>query len=185
MAITNADLIIKATRDNEKRLNEQLTHSYNPPANAQPKWRCVANIGDVNPVEYGGFFVGVDENGVYDPEAIVLDHNEDTESWTVYRFTLEAHTYQDKVLSDNPYHSNQGAWYDDKLTEICETMGIDELCLISQLCSHNPIDRAAGYSELVLYFGPHEFDEYPLEFESEKSVRAYLRKYVTRNIYKL
>lgn len=39
----------------------------------QPKWHCVANLGDVNPLEYGGAFVLIDATGVYPPELHVWD----------------------------------------------------------------------------------------------------------------
>jgi hypothetical protein len=37
----------------------------------QPVWKCIANLGDTTPLEYGGAFLLVDETGVYDPELTV------------------------------------------------------------------------------------------------------------------
>lgn len=34
----------------------------------QPQWKCIANLGDVNPVEHGGMFVLIDETGKHDPQ---------------------------------------------------------------------------------------------------------------------
>ncbi len=35
----------------------------------QPKWKLLANLGDANPIDYGGYFVYRDETGVYRDEA--------------------------------------------------------------------------------------------------------------------
>ena len=34
----------------------------------QPKWKLIAQLGDVNPIDYGGYFIYEDETGVYPPE---------------------------------------------------------------------------------------------------------------------
>ena len=39
---------------------------------SQPVWSCIANLGDVNPIDYGGYFVYIDTTGVYPPEAELL-----------------------------------------------------------------------------------------------------------------
>jgi hypothetical protein len=43
----------------------------------QPKWKLVAQLGDVHPIDHGGYFVYVDEAGVYDPEVELLIPPED------------------------------------------------------------------------------------------------------------
>lgn len=39
----------------------------------QPVWKLIANLGDAHPLDYGGYFVYVDETGTYEPEAELLD----------------------------------------------------------------------------------------------------------------
>src|SRR5215475_15130359 len=98
----------------------------------QPKWRRVANLGDVNPVEYGGYFIDVDETGVYAPEATWLEAPDDepedaaSESWTAYRFILEQCTQSiDGVLSDNQYHPEAPAWFAESLDAVASCVGRD------------------------------------------------------------
>lgn len=38
----------------------------------QPRWKLVAQLGDVHPIDYGGYFVYRDTTGVYEEEAEVL-----------------------------------------------------------------------------------------------------------------
>ncbi len=96
---------------------------------SQPTWKLIANLGDVNPVEHGGYFVYIDETGVYDPEACLLIAPDETEiktdtttpenvyweqgEWTEYRFSLERCTYDaaNDILSDNKFHPDYPAWF--------------------------------------------------------------------------
>jgi hypothetical protein len=67
---------------------------------SQPEWKCVANLGDVNPIDHGGFFVFVDKTGHYAPEVEILEvPDEDSEKrrWTVYRFCLEDCTFASDI----------------------------------------------------------------------------------------
>ena len=83
---------------------------------AQPVWKLLANIGDVHPIEYGGYFVFVDETGVYPPEAELLispDSDDAPEGWVAYRFILDPCTYVDGILSDNHFHPELPAWFAD------------------------------------------------------------------------
>lgn len=138
---------------------------------SQPKWRRIANLGDVNPINYGGFFVYIDLTGVYAPEAEVLITNEvagDCDSWTIYRFILEPCTYTvdsgyegGGVLSDNPYHPMYAVWFADKLESIAETMGTAREELIKLFCSDKAIDRAEAWRMVGDYFGYDNLDQYP------------------------
>jgi hypothetical protein len=40
---------------------------------SQPKWKCVGNLGDVDPITHGGILVYIDETGVYPPEVEVIE----------------------------------------------------------------------------------------------------------------
>lgn len=43
------------------------------PPTQQPVWEFLANLGDRNPLEYGGYFVYEDKTGVYPAEAVLLE----------------------------------------------------------------------------------------------------------------
>lgn len=150
---------------------------------SQPKWKFVGNIGDASPLEYGGFFVFVDETGTYEAEAEVYDPDEHT----AHRFTLEQ--YQKfpsgivaKSWVENPYRIKSGedpeiranhAWWYDKLDELCETNGITRKWFINSICSEDTIQLALAYRELILYFGPDEFDQYPLRLTETEAEERY------------
>lgn len=163
----------------------------------QPKWKLIANLGDVNPVDYGGYFVFVDETGVYPPEAEYLEVDESAFDFdddekgkrTVYRVILEKCTFQNGVLSDNPFHPNHPAWFfsteeekkarpqDSHLGNVAEFIGTDEEELIEQFCSDDPIERAQAYRAVAEYYGWNNFDDYPLEFTNRKEVEARYKKH--------
>jgi|SRR5215475_9629933 len=134
----------------------------------QPKWRRVANLGDVNPVEYGGYFIDVDETGVYPPEATYLDAPEDepedatSEAWTAYRFILEPCTYVDGVLSDNPFHPDHAAWFAESLDAVASCVGRDVAEIRADLCGADPCRRADAYRDIASYHGWDNFDSYPV-----------------------
>src|SRR5262245_19815580 len=89
----------------------------------QPQWKLIANLGDVDPVTYGGFFVFVDETGVYDAEAEYWPEREEGEKQIVYRFILEPCTFVDGVLSDNKFHPNYATWFAKDIPAIAEFAG--------------------------------------------------------------
>ncbi len=160
---------------------------------SQPIWKRIANLGDVNPLDYGGFFVLVDETGVYPPEVEVLDvddnafdhNNEDKGKWTVYRFILEPCTFINGILSDNKFHPDHPAWFATPENERAEgrnsttwLKNLIEFCgndddgeeLIRRFCSDDPLERADAWRVVGDYHGYHELDHYPLEFTSRIEV---------------
>lgn len=137
---------------------------------AQPKWKLVAQMGDVNPMDYGGFFVYVDETGVYAPEAESLELNEGGK-YTAHRFTLEPCTYIDGVLSDNPYHPKSAAWFADDIEKIQACTGIDGL--VALFCSQDPIERATAWRAVAEYSGLENLDSYPLTLTKKECKKRY------------
>jgi hypothetical protein len=158
---------------------------------SQPQWKLVANLGDVTYLNYGGFFVYVDETGVYPAEAEVLvvdnEHEIDDESltYTVYRFALTKCTLVNGVLSDNPYHPDMSAWFANDETE--KESRIMSTCLSSvsrclnrtvehfalDFCSDDIIVRAIAYREVAEYHGYDEFDQYPLKLTRAEAESRY------------
>jgi hypothetical protein len=141
----------------------------------QPQWELIANLGDVNPVDHGGFFVYCDVTGQYECEVEILEAPEDEEApegWTVYRFSLDRCTFTDGVLSDNPFHPEIEAWFADRLDGVASFVGQEFHSLVRDLCSDDPIRRANAYRAIVDYFGPFEFDQYPLTFTDRAEIES-------------
>jgi hypothetical protein len=137
----------------------------------QPTWKCVANLGDATPWDYGGAFVMVDETGVYDPELWLFEVPNNEDDPTVeYRILLEPCTFQGSHISDNRYHPEYPAWFgtQERLAEMAEESGICVLELINWFCSDDPVKRATAYQIAIDRHGPYEFDQYPREYKTKK-----------------
>lgn len=135
-------------------------------------YEVIDNLGDQgDPVLYGGYFVLVNRKtgdvGVEMLEPPCLC--EPGGHWYAYRFDCEPHTYVDGVLSDNPYHLDYPVWYAKNIDRVAESAGMTGAELRALLLSDSPTDRAMGYRELVDYFGPYEFDQYPLDLGANRS----------------
>jgi hypothetical protein len=155
----------------------------------QPKWKLVANLGDVNPLDYGGYFVLVDETGVYCPEGEWLDPPvEGCETYTVRRFILDQCIYSHStgILSDNRFHPESPAWFatpelhklvrpqdSTYLTNLAKSydMEVDEL--VGLFCSYDPIRRAEAYRMVGEYHGWENLDDYPLELSHDEAIERY------------
>ena len=144
-------------------------------ATQQPEWELVGTIGDVNPVDYGGGFVFRDKTVVYEPEVEYIEPNGDEpeDGVTVYRVSMEKHTFIDGILSDNPYHPGIFVWYADKLASVCKTCDchLDEL--IAALCGDDPSSKAWAYETMAICWGWGEFDHYPLTLTAEEAEKRY------------
>jgi hypothetical protein len=122
--------------------------------------KCIANLGDENPLEYGGLFVLVDEDG--NAEFEVIEPSEgDEELWIVRGGKLDRCTYINGVLSDNPYHPDYAVWF-SKLAE-------DYPNLIEFVCSEDPVERAVGYEMVASYYGWDELCHYPWIINKEEA----------------
>ena len=167
---------------------------------SQPEWKCVAQLGDASPTEFGGYWIFVDTTGVYPPEAefldvpTELDHRSEDEpcpyangaNAVVRRFILEPCTYVDGVLSDNPSHPEMCAWFAttpeqmlDRPQDGCGLLDIADYCgmtvgaVIAMLCSDNPISRAHVWRLLGEYHGFDNLDEYPLHLTAKEVEERY------------
>ncbi len=154
----------------------------------QPNWQLVANLGDVNPIDYGGQFVYIDLNGEYEPELEVLevfDEDSDRPIWQVFRFILSKCTYINGILSDNKYHPDKSAWFAKSKAEraarpqdttylenVANSMDYPEEDMVRDLCGDNVIARAMAYKAIADYHGLDNFDSYPLQFTNMAEVEA-------------
>lgn len=141
----------------------------------QPMWKCVAQLGDANPLEYGGLWVFVDTTGVYAPEMEHLDvpDSEEYKIRTVSRVMLDKCTYIAGILSDNEYHPEHAAWFASRLHDMAQCNGISEQELIKQFCSDDAIERACAYRVAAEYYGYHEFDHYALQLDEKETEARY------------
>ena len=143
----------------------------------QPKWRFLANLGDVNPF-ISAALVFIDMTGVYEPEIVLfgehdmeetpddrLDYGEkEVEKYRVHRFSLDRCSMQGakwETLSDNRFHSDKPAWFADKLSQVADSVGAEVEELSKRLLSNDPLERAQSYIDMANYFGCHEFDSEP------------------------
>lgn len=153
----------------------------------QPIWKKLGQIGDINPIEYGGGYVFTDETGVYDPELEYIEPmpEPDTDAY-VYRVSLEryklsstGHLVPFKYNPTWPYPEDSYIeWFDKDLEQISSFAGITREELVTALCSDNAMARASACETLAQYFGWEEFDSYPLHLsESELEERYSDQKY--------
>lgn len=136
----------------------------------QPVWQFVANLGDANPLAHGGFFVYSDRTGKYAPECVLLEPKEGEDDprdpgmfWSVRRFSCDACTFQNGVLSDNRFHPTLAAWFADRLEAMADTFGTTSADLIALFTSDKPLDRAEAWRTVGEYFGYDNLDSYPIK----------------------
>lgn len=145
----------------------------------QPEWECVAQLGDVNPLDHGGFWVFQDKAGNQTAEAELLvcpDSDSDARDnlWMAYRFSLERCTYQNEILSDNEFHPSHPAWFADTIEGVASFADYPEI--IDDLCSEDPIKRATAYRAIGDYHGFENLDSYPLELRKRETKKRYSDK---------
>ena len=138
----------------------------------QPVWSPVGNLGDADPLENGGYFVYRDLTEVYPEEAEHLAVNENGPR-IVHRFILDRCTFVDGVLSDNPYHPDQPAWFAKEIDDVANCTGITSADLIAQFCSIDPLERARAFRAIGEYFGFGELDSYPLSLTPQEAANRY------------
>lgn len=140
----------------------------------QPKWKEVAQLGDVNWIEEGGLFVYQDETGVYPPEIekLRVETTAGRDHWASHRCILEPCTFADGILSDNKFHPRTAAWFADKLEGVASYIGqpLDELVL--WFLSTNLTERARAWEAVGDYFGWENLDSQPWRSNNRAEVIA-------------
>lgn len=161
---------------------------------SQPQWKFIANLGDKHPIDHGGYFIYIDETGVYPPEAeLLVEPENDDGEWVIYRFALEPCTYIDGVLSDNKHYPALPAWFAKTeeqrkerpqdttyLKNVADFCGVDEESLAGLFISESPTDRAVAWRYVGEYHGFENLDSYPLRLVRSLVVDRY-RKEVKSN----
>jgi hypothetical protein len=133
----------------------------------QPVWKFTGHIGDVDPIAYGGAFVYQDETGVYGPEMTFFEPASD-EQWhnlegqmpvTVYRILLE--------------RNSENEWWYEKLSTVATYIGQTVADLQDIAKGTNTLALAQLYSDLISYFGAHQFDSYPVTMTEDEAYARY------------
>ncbi len=153
----------------------------------QPKWVLKANLGDVNPLDYGGYFVYEDQTGVYEAEAeklFVDDEYDYVKSVTIYRIELErlkkvalngVHFLVPFTYESDWYHPlrDYEVWFAKKLVNVASFVGITRQEAVDSLCSDDACRRALIYEALYDYCGWDNGDGYPLHLSIKEARKRY------------
>jgi hypothetical protein len=119
----------------------------------------LANLGDVNPLDYGGFFVTADEISVV--EGKETNDGSRSDRWEVSRFSnTRCYPIEGGGVSDNEFHKDHPAWFGKDLESVSDSA--DNPDIRDLLCSEDPVERAIGYRDVVGHWGVHEFDQHPV-----------------------
>jgi hypothetical protein len=149
---------------------------------SQPHWKTVCTVGDVNPVDYSGGIVQVDETGVYAPECTWIEAGEsEDDPVRVYRFILEPCTFINGILSDNRFHPDKPAWFAKPESErkpgVNSTTWLKGLAdqfneSVEEFAQHFLSDdiqeRAGAWMEVGHYHGFDNLDSYPLTMSPDE-----------------
>ena len=138
-----------------------------------PEWKLVAQLGDADPISYGGYFIYEDATGVYAPEGEILispDDDDAPEGWQVYRFSLDRCTFIDGVLSDNPHHPGHAAWFADDINSVASSIGKDIDNMVADLCSEDTVRRAWARRAIGDYHGLENLDSDPITFHDRHEI---------------
>lgn len=153
----------------------------------QPSFWCVANIGDVNPLNHGGAFVLVDRRGTYCPELRILepmgeDSYGDPTGWLLHAVLMEDCTvFRDSdgrvCVSDNRYHPTKEAWFGRPADLACLADFIGERAedLARSFMGDIP-ERAIAWKAVNDYWGPQTQPEQLNKREASSFCRLMLRQ---------
>ena len=147
----------------------------------QPSFHCIANLGDTDPLEHGGAFVFVDRRGLYPPELHLWEPSESK----LYRVTVEqlwriaseesrdpaTNRQPEDGVSDNRFHPYLPAWFGNlaALQSVAYSIGSGLSEFVDRLTAENAVTRAGAFVDLIGYWGPTEFDSYPLELTTREA----------------
>lgn len=130
----------------------------------QPKWRFLANLGDVDPF-ISAALVFLDMTGVHEPEMVWFDEDNTREGKYVVRRVVLARCSmlgnKPNTISDNRFHVDKPAWFAQDLPHSAAVSGMDGNLAANLLVSDDPLRRAEAYRALIAYHGPDNFDSYP------------------------
>lgn len=158
----------------------------------QPEWQFVTNLGDVHPIDHGGYFLYADKTGTYEPEVELL-HSPDEDpddptrkAWMVSRWTIQNMTFVDGILSANEFHKNVPEWFavpesrrasrpqdTTCLRNISAFMAMSDRELVSMFLSHDIRVRAMAWKAVGDYHGFINLDQYPFTLTRGEAEKRY------------
>jgi len=125
------------------------------------KKTLVDNLGDVNPIEHGGFFIW-NIDGEYQIEALEPYEDNGVLCWNVYRFDLPKFRAWEHVNSGTfdilEIGCDSPEWFSKDMPLISRSVGLELSELVNMLISENVIERAIGYQYVYEYLGGINFD---------------------------
>jgi hypothetical protein len=137
----------------------------------QPSFWCVASLGDVDPVAYGGAFVLVDMRGIYPTEMIILSPTKkdsfgdpiacNRTTVVCYPLTAIKDGRGDFVaLSDNSFHTEYPVWWGTKerLQDLSHYCGESVNQLVQNFLSEDPLTLATAYMGVYNYNWTEQYD---------------------------
>lgn len=133
----------------------------------------VSGFGDLDPIGYGGGFIFDYGEGRFQAELMECHYEDDPNRVYVYRYDLDQCSYENGVLSDNPFHPDHAAWWAKSIDAMAENVGMEPAELIRLFCSPDPMERSEAYWTIAQYHGPDELDPYPLELTAAEARRRY------------
>jgi hypothetical protein len=92
---------------------------------SQPKWKIIANLGDIDPLDEGGYFIFVDKTGVYTPEGRVLEVTD-----ICRKFVCLSNGYQLDVDDDEYIYSDK-----NKKLKVHEEIIYEEYTVMLEKCT--------------------------------------------------
>ena len=113
------------------------------------------NLGDANPLEHEGYFVELD---TLRKQAHYLSVEEGSRNWKLYSFDIDRLTSA-KITNE---------WFFSQLQEVASFVGQTRSDLVDSFCNPSAIIRAQAYRALADYFGYHELDSCPVDFNGLK-----------------
>jgi hypothetical protein len=128
--------------------------------------RTLANLGDVNPLDHGGFLVRSDG------EIVVIEPNDENRKIEVHLFSNTlCYPIKGGGVSDNEYHKNHPAWFSKDLQAVAESSDHEDI--EADLCSDDPVTRARAYQSIICHWGTHGFDSEPITLTRTECRRMY------------
>ena len=148
----------------------------------QPKWKFVANLGDADPLEHGGYMVFEDATGVYEAEAEIWD----PDFKNLFRIQLdrmalvEGHLIPFRIANRAPHKGplphplkSYIEWFDSHIESVASSNDIAPNELRRLFCSEDPVERAHAYYELYTHEGWINGDSYPVRMSVTKMAKRW------------
>jgi hypothetical protein len=118
----------------------------------QPEWECVANLGDADPITYGGLLVYIDKTGVYPPEVEVIQEEENED----YDSDYDQEFVEDEGEDEGRHYDEHLEYDEDNSEELHWTIYRAPL----ERCTYNPVteclsdnpyhpDHSAWFSQTI------------------------------------